>query len=46
MIAIGTCHNDLVDTIIGIMMNDEHKSNLSTTHSRYLALALGLLYLG
>ena len=46
MIVIGTCHSDLADTIISIMMNPDHESDLSTTHSRYLALALGLLYLG
>lgn len=46
MILVGTCDSDLADIIITIMMNPDHETDLYSTHSRYLAVALGLLYLG
>lgn len=46
MVAVGTCHGDLGETFLHIMMEPDRAADLSSTHSRYLALALALLYLG
>ena len=46
MVAVGTCHGELVETFLHIMMEADRVADLSSTHSRYLALALALLYLG
>ena len=46
MVAIGSCHGDLGESFLQIMMDPERLNDLSTTHSRYLALALGLLFIG
>ena len=45
MIAIGSCHGDLTVSCLQIMM-ERDASDLVKTPIRYLALALGLLYLG
>ena len=49
MIAVGTCHSDLVDSILQLIMEriePDRVGELTSTHGRYLALALALLYLG
>ena len=46
MIAVATCNSELVELFIQLMMDPDHLTDLSTTHSRYLALALAILYLG
>ena len=49
MIAVGTCHGDLVDSILHLIMEriePDRVGELTSTHGRYLALALALLYLG
>ena len=45
MIAVGSCHGDLTESFLQIMM-ERDASDLGKTHVRYLALALALLYLG
>ncbi len=45
MINVGTCNGDLTETILQVMM-DQEATELGKTHTRYLALALALLYLG
>ena len=44
MVAVGSCHGDLTESFLQIMMERE-ASDLGKTHIRYLALALALLYL-
>jgi 26S proteasome regulatory subunit N1 len=46
MILVGTCNDELTQAIIELMMDPAHEKELDSTHSRYLALALGILYLG
>ena len=45
LIAVGSCHGDLTENFLQLMM-DRDSSELMNTHIRFLALALGLLYLG
>ena len=45
MIAVGSCHGDLTESYLQIMM-ERDAADLGKTHIRYLALALALLYLG
>jgi hypothetical protein len=45
MIAVGSCHGDLTESFLQIMM-ERDSTDLGKTHARYLALALALLYLG
>ena len=45
LIAVGSCHGDLTENFLQLMM-DRESSELTNTHIRFLALALGLLYLG
>ena len=45
MVAVGTCHEELIDRFHQIMV-ERDPSDLGKTHIRYLALALALLYLG
>ena len=45
MIAVGTCNGDITENILHIMM-ERDAGDLVKTPARYLALALGLLYLG
>ncbi|XP_071957164.1 26S proteasome non-ATPase regulatory subunit 2-like [Antedon mediterranea] len=45
MIAVGSCNGDVTSTILQTMM-DKTKSRLKETHARFLALGLGLAYLG
>ena len=42
---MGTCHGDLSETFLQLILEKEAE-DLSKTTSRYLALALALLYLG
>lgn len=44
-IFVGSCHGDLTESILQIMM-ERDASDLGKTHARYLALGLALLYLG
>ena len=45
MIAVGSCHGDLTESFLQIMI-ERDSTDLGKTHARYLALALALLYLG
>ena len=45
MVAVGSCHGDLTESFLQIMM-ERDGTDLGKTHARYLALALALLYLG
>ena len=45
MVAVGSCNGELGECFIHIMLERE-RSELLSTHTRFLALALGLLYLG
>ena len=47
MVEVGSCNGEVTENILHLMMNPDHAGDLTTTtHSRFLALALGLLYLG
>ncbi|KAI8339669.1 armadillo-type protein [Chlamydoabsidia padenii] len=45
MVFVGTCHGDITSTILQTMMEREDKY-LKETWSRFMALGLGLLFLG
>lgn len=45
LIAVGSCHGDLTENFLQLMM-DREPGELTCTHIRFLALALALLYLG
>lgn len=45
LIAVGSCHGDLTENFLQLMM-DREPGDLTCTHIRFLALALALLYLG
>jgi 26S proteasome regulatory subunit N1 len=45
MTFVGTCHGDITSTILQTMM-ERDDLQLKETHSRFMALALALLYLG
>ena len=45
LIAVSSCHGDLTESILQIMM-ERDQSDLGKTSIRFLALALSLLYLG
>ena len=45
LVAVGTCHGDLSETFLQLILEKE-ADELNKTTSRYLALALALLYLG
>lgn len=45
MVFVGTCHGDIASTILQTMMEREDKY-LKETWSRFMALGLGLLFLG
>ena len=45
MVFVGTCHGDLTESILQIMM-ERDVGDLGKTSARYLALALAILYLG
>ena len=45
LIAVGSCHGDLTENFLQLMM-DREPGEVTCTHIRFLALALGLLYLG
>ncbi len=46
MIFVSSCHGDLTSSILQILIEKDAGGDLAKTHSRYLALALALLYLG
>ena len=45
MVAVGSCHDELTQTLL-LIMTKKDCAELAKTHSRYLALALGLLHPG
>lgn len=45
MVAVGSCHGDLTDSLIQQLMEHAERHS-SETHLRHLALGLALLYLG
>ncbi len=45
LIAVGTCHGNLTETFLTLML-ERDASELTSTSARFLALALALLYLG
>ena len=45
MIAVGSCNGDVTSTILQTMM-EKTETDLKDTFSRFLALGLGLTYLG
>ena len=45
LIAVGSCHGDLTESILQILM-ERDASDLAKTSVRFLTLALALLYLG
>ena len=45
LIAVGSCHGDLTENFLQLMMEREG-ADLTKTPARFLALALALLYLG
>ncbi|XP_077986315.1 26S proteasome non-ATPase regulatory subunit 2-like [Glandiceps talaboti] len=45
LIAVGTCNGEVTSTILQTLM-EKSESELKETYSRYLALGLGLTYLG
>ena len=46
MVAVGSCHNELTQALLLLLMTKKDSAELVKTHCRYLALALGLLHLG
>lgn len=43
---VGTCDSDLIELFVNTLMESGSTDELPNTYSRYLCLALGLLFLG
>lgn len=46
LVNVGTCDTDLTELFVNTLMERGATDELTSTYSRYLCLALGLLYLG
>eukprot|EP00051_Salpingoeca_urceolata_P026738 m.478399 g.478399 ORF g.478399 m.478399 type:complete len:897 (-) comp21140_c0_seq1:156-2846(-) len=44
-IFVGTCDGDITEAIVSVIMSKLESEDLKSTHARFLALGLGLLYL-